>query len=520
MCSDDVQRGEVIMAIDQKQLTAKLKTMSPWVSIFLLSLVPIYYISKGLLYLHRLRPLWTLAFYSGIFALLALVNGDWFIGLIWVAVPVLAFRYLAKPLAKYKEKKMFRKTVIALMEETLWNPEEWKVKTFVKISDTPMSGVMRVDFTTPMGQPDEAVLKVLPIFSAGLQLQSIVPLPDENAFDGVVSVLMCRTSPLETVLDGSKAPVLHLGADVGDPFHWLPVGVDANGSAYEVPLFLQEGGAVRQLCAGMSGSGKSSIVRQQLVQAVLNPKIDVAITDGKGSEFGLFAPYVQSFTRNPNAKEFFAQLRWLEEERDRRAEILNHNKDVQTDRFSQSWNPIDDGNFLLWVWDELGVVFAGFSAQQKSEAQSRIYGLLSVGRSLGIGCILSSQTFKADILSTQIRDNCFDVSLGFKMNSMQEGSYIGFDLEDEVHPARIKGKILKSGKSATVGTFAMKGIDREAYGRSYFISDQQIKHALRDVEPVSPKTSVSPMEIEEEDDKVFQSELAELIEQARKEEKS
>lgn len=500
------------MTIDQKQLTAKLKTLPVWVSLFLLSLVPIYYLSRGLLWLHKVRPLWTLAFYSAIFALLSLVNGDWFISLIWVAVPVLAFRYLAKPLAKYREKRMFRKTVLALMEETLWNPEQFKAKTFVKISDTPMADVMRVDFTTPMGQPDESIMKVLPVFSAGLQLQSIVPLPDENAFDGVVSVLMCRTSPLETVLDGSKAPVLHLGANVADPFHWLPVGVDANGSAYEVPLFLQEGGAVRQLCAGMSGSGKSSIVRQQLVQAVLNPSIDVAITDGKGSEFGLFAPYVQSFTRNPNAKEFFAQLRWLEDERDRRANILSHNKDVQTDRFSQSWNPFDDGNFLLWVWDELGVVLAGLSPQQKTEAQTRLYGLLSVGRSLGIGCILSSQTFKADILSTQIRDNCFDVSLGFKMNGMQEGAYIGFGVEDEVNPARIKGKILKSGKSATVGTFAMKGIDRNAYGRSYFITDAQIKSALSVLEPVSPpQPSTSQMEIEENPVKHFEQELAELM---------
>lgn len=507
------------MAFDQQKFTAELQKQDGWVIALVALLIPVIWIAKGLFWLHKIRPLWTLAFYCGLFALIALTQGDWFISLLLVAVPVLAFKYLKNPLEDSRQRRIFKKTVLSIMEQTLW--KGYKVKTFVQISKTSMDGVSRVDFYTPQGEADEAVLKLMPIFSAGLNLATIVPLPDANAFDGVVSVLMCKVSPLETVLDSASAPVLHLGESVADPYHWLPVGVDANGSDYEIPLFLEEGGSVRQLCAGMSGSGKSSIVRQQLLQAVLNPHIDVAITDGKGSEFGLFAPYVQSFTANPTAKEFFAQLRWLEDEKDRRVKVLAENKENQADRFSQSWNPVDDGKLLLWVWDELGAVMGSFTPQQKSETQSRLYALLSVARSLGIGCILSSQTFKSEILSTQVRDNCFDTSLGYKMNSMQEGSYIGFDLEDEVHPARIKGKILKSGKSATVGTFALKGIDRNAYGRSYFITDNQIRHALRDLEPVAtPKTSVPSVEREEDPQLTYEEELAELIEQARKEEKS
>ncbi len=436
--------------------------------------------------LHIRYPLYLLTFYTVLLIWPAIENGQFGVALVLSIPTMLAWRFLREPLARFQYRRNYRNWIISVMEETLW--KEVKAKQFVKVSRTDMAGVMRVELSTPNGQDDDAVLKQLPKFRSALRLADTIVLADENPYDGVVSVLFCQVSPLETVLDGASAPVLHLSeAEKRNAFQWLPIGVDANGSPYEVPLFLEEGGSVRQLCAGMSGSGKSSIVRQQLLQAALNPNIDVAIFDGKGSEFGLFEPYVQSFGRD--TKDFWNQLRFLEAEVTRRGQVLNENKLTQTDRVSQSWNPTDDGNYLLWVWDEIGATMAGFDTKDRHEAMTKIYGILSVARSLGIGAILSSQTFKSDLLTTQIRDNCFDISLGFKMNSAQEASYIGFDPADEVTPANIKGKILKSGRSATVGTFAMKGIDRNAYGRSYFISDKQIKAALAAVPSSVPSTT-------------------------------
>lgn len=434
--------------------------------------------------LHVARPLWTASFYLGLIAFQFAKTGGYVHAIFTLAVIALLWKFLRIPLARRLRRRQYARWVHMIMAQTLWSDEDIKPQRFATITETPMAGVWKVDLETPLGQADEDIIKILPKFRAGLKLSDTILLADENPYDGVVSVLFCESNPLETVLDSAAAPVLHMApTEKNNPYHWLPIGVDAHGGDYEVPLFLEEGGSVRQLCAGMSGSGKSSIVRQQLLQGVLNPHIDVAIFDGKGSEFGLFEPYVQAFGRTPT--EFWKQLRYLEDEISRRGKVLNDNKMLQNDRVSQSWNPADDGNFLLWVWDEIGVTMAGFDNKQRFEAQTRLYGILSVARSLGVAAVLSSQTFKSDLLSTQIRDNCFDVSLGYKMNSNQEAAYIGFDVSDDISPANIRGKIMKSGKSATVGTFAMKGIDRDAFGRSYFITDKQIKAQLSSLEPIN-----------------------------------
>ena len=428
--------------------------------------------------LHVRYPLYLLTFYTVLIIWPAIQNGQYWVALVLSIPTMLAWRFLREPLARLQARRNYTAWVVEVMEETLW--KDVKAKKFVKVSRTPMPAVMKVELSTPVGQDDSAIIKLLPKFRSSLRLAETIILADESPYDGVVTVLFCQKSPLKNIPDGDSSPVLHLSeTEKRDPYLWLPVGVDATGGAYEVPLFLKEGGSVRQLCAGASGSGKSSIVRQQLLQAVLNPNIDVAIFDGKqGAEFFLFRDYVQQWGDNSNPKDFWESLRFIESEIKRRGGVLRENKLSQSDRTSSAWNSTDDGNFLLWVWDEIGATMSQFDTKEKHEAQQRLYGVLSVARSLGVGVIISSQTFKSDLLPTQIRDNCFDVSLGFKMNSAQEASYIGFDPADEISPASIQGNMLKSGTYDSVGTFAMKGIDRNAFGRSYYISDKHIRNAL------------------------------------------
>jgi hypothetical protein len=249
------------------------------------------------------------------------------------------------------------------------------------------------------------------------------------------------------------------------------------GSGFEFPLFLEEGGSVRQMCAGTSGSGKSSIFKQQLLQAILCPTIEVIVMDGKQTEFGLFEPYADKFGRS--VKDFWAQLNYLKSEVDRRGKVLNENKLSQEDRFSLSWNHIDDGPFILWFWDELGYVLNFMKGAEKQEAYEKLYAVLSVARSLGIGAVFSSQTFKTTILPSDVRDNCFDLTLGFKMTTLQEASYLGFEPGEEVNPSKIGGRMLKAGRWSLAGTFAARGLGN-AFGRSYYVSDKQLKHALKD----------------------------------------
>lgn len=376
---------------------------------------------------------------------------------------------------EYLRRKARRKT-LAIMTKSFYRPEDGlDASRFIKVKRTKMKGVFHLQLKTPLGRCDKDVMSLMPGIAAALRLQTILEV-DEDPRAGVVVVVLGLISPLDADLDGSQAQVLNLTPhQQQDPYLWLEVGVDASGRLFSLPLFLEETGSVRSLHAGNSGAGKSSIVRQQLLQASLNPYIDVAIVDGKGSEFGDFEEHSLIYAKN--RAEFFDVLRFLEDEVKRRGEVLNANKRQTWERFSNSWNNYDDGNFLLFVWDEIGIILGGLSAKETMEVQSRLYGVLSVARSLGIAAIFSSQTFRSDILDTKTRDNCFDLAIGFKTNSPQESNYLGFSLEEDIRPDKIKGKLLETGRTSSVGQFASRGI-RSAYGKSFFISDKEIRNKL------------------------------------------
>lgn len=402
---------------------------------------------------------------------------DHLVALLIAVATCSAILLLRKPMRNEYLRRKARRRTIRVMRKSFYRPEDdVDASRYIKVKNTPMKGVFRLNLKTPIGRSDKDVMSLMPDIEASLRVQKIIEV-DDDPRAGVVSVMLCFVSPLDADLDGSQAEVLNLTElDRNDPFHWLKVGVDATGNPFELPLFLEEGGSVRQLTSGMSGAGKSSIVRQQLLQATLNKHVDVVVVDGKGSEFADFEPHIEMYASTKAG--FFDVLRFLEAEVKRRGELLRHHKLTQQHRFSNSWNHHDDGNFLLWVWDELGVILAGLSTKEGIEVQSRLYGVLSVARSLGIATILSSQTFRADLLDTKTRDNCFDAVIGFRTNTPQESQYLGFSLEDDIRPDKIKGNYLKSGRTESVGQFATRGI-KNTYGKSYFISDEQIRNCLQ-----------------------------------------
>lgn len=377
---------------------------------------------------------------------------------------------------EYLRRRARRKT-LAVMRKSIYRHEDGiDASRFIKVKRTPMKGVFRLELKTPIGRSDKDVMALMPSIKSASKLQEILEL-DDDPRAGTVAVILGHISPLNADLDASQAQVLNLTpVERSDPYLWLEVGVDAAGRPFSLPLFLEEGGSVRSLHAGTSGAGKSSIVRQQLLQATLNPFIDVVIVDGKGSEFADFEPYTSMFARSRS--EFFEVLRFLEGEVKRRADELRENKLQAWERFSNSWNNTDDGNFLLFVWDEIGVILAGLPTREAIEVQQRLYGVFSVARSLGIAVILSSQTFRSDLLDTKTRDNCFDAAVGFKTNSPQESQYLGFSLDDDIRPDKITGKLMKSGRTSSVGQFAIRGLHK-TYGKSFYISDEQIRRELQ-----------------------------------------
>lgn len=433
-----------------------------------------------LLVKHWTHPLHAAAVWSAFILFLAATGSAswWFAGAL-LLLTAAGFYFFWNRWKGWNFRRTARRSVLSVMASTLWSAEDIAPARFLSMEFV-SAGVARVHLSTPLGFDDEAVIKTLPKFRAALNLKDTIVMPDDNAGDGSIVVLFCWVNPLETVLAPEDSHVLNLTeAERLDPWTWLTVGVDSSGAPFSLPLFLAESGSVRQMTAGASGSGKSSIVRQQLLQAVLCPSIDVVVLDGKGSEFGAYAPFVQKF--GTAEKDFWDQLRHLEQECVRRSEALQVNKLDGSERRSDAWNHFDDGAYLLWVWDELGAIMGRFDTGKRMEAMSRLYGVLSIARSLGIGVILSSQTFKADILSTQIRDNCFDLSIGFKMNSTQEAAYIGFESSDAIRPDLIRGRLERSGRSSSVGTFAAMGLGKPSYGKSFYLPTGAIRAALTSI---------------------------------------
>lgn len=450
------------------------------------------WIFRGFRRLHARFPLTLAGIWVGLLSLLIITRGienhAWTVvvlGLIPAGLYVaFVVRYGAKIRLKSQNKQWLRSAYIAFESTRLW--DDFDIRQWVEFEILGSSfDLVKAKVRTPSGRTDEDVIRVLPIIKSFLQLKEAIVLPDEDVNDGRVTILLGYVSPLEIDLPTAEAPVLHM--DCSDPLAWIPVGVSANGDPMEVPLFLKDQGSMRMLHSGASGSGKSSVITQQLLYAVKCPHIDVVVTDGKGgSEFGAFKDHVQSFAVDKAG--FFDQLRFLEAEVARRSKVLGENKTKNPERFSASWNHIDDGPYLFWVWDELGRIFAQVG-NDSHEVNTRIFGIVSVARSLGIAVAFSSQTFKASILPTETRDGAFNGAIGYKMNTARDAAMVGFEPEDAVSPVNIKGTMLKTGSLSSAGVFALRGIGHSRFGRSYYLTAPFIGAALQDLPPVTAATS-------------------------------
>lgn len=430
--------------------------------------------------LHRRFLLTMIGVWVGILSLLivspGLRNGEWttvLLGLMPVAAYVFVLVKFGRKMRNNRNRKKWIQLAYDAFASTgLWHPDT-KLKDVISFEFT-SKDLIRAFVRTPGGKTDEDVIRVLPVVKSYLRLVDAVVLTDENPGDGTATILLAYVSPLEMELQGSDAPVLHM--DCSDPLSWLPVGISANGDELELPLFLKDQGSMRMLHTGEAGSGKSSVVTQQILFATKNPHVDVFITDGKGgSEFGVFRDHVEHFATDK--KTFFEQLRMLEAEVAERSSRLEKNKNSQSNRFTNTWNHRDDGKYLLWVWDELGRIFS-LLGHDRGEVEDRIFGITSVARSLGIAVIFSSQTFKSDVLKTETRDATFNGAIGFKTNTARDAAFVGFDPSDAVNPVNIKGSMQKSGSMSSAGVFAVRGIDRSQFGRSYYLSTDLIRAEL------------------------------------------
>lgn len=354
----------------------------------------------------------------------------------------------------------------------------------LKVSSGAIDGVYQLDFLTPEGRTDDEVIKQMNATASSLKdVVRWMPFDADPRY-GRVSVVMAFTDPLEAHLDASAAPVLHLtDEEKRDPYHWLQIGIDSMGNPLRQPMFLKEGGAVRETSSGKSGTGKSSIFKQKLTKACVTPSIDVVLMDGKRSEFTVFAPYCLHY--GTTVADFWEQLRLLQDECIRRGNLLAENKEaslkgLKPPRQSDAWNDVDDGNFIAWFWDELYTVMASIKATALMEAVEKIGGIATIARSLGIHLHFSSQNFHGSLLPPKIRDAVFDLHNAFQSGSLEESQYVGFTPSSNVRPDLIRGQMTQAGNTTTVGQFATHGLGEPQYGKSFYITDEQINRVLGD----------------------------------------
>jgi hypothetical protein len=364
--------------------------------------------------------------------------------------------------------------------------------SYYEAKPTDEFGNQIVRFFTPTGHADSDFNGLIEVFTAQMGLISTESL-DDDPTNGYVDFLFVKVNPLEAHLARGTAPVLFLTEEQrNDPYYWLPVAINQRGQYMDIPLFLPDG-SVRGMHAGQSGTGKSGVFWQLILFALKNKFIDVWVSDGKGgAELSWAKPYAQKFASNAEGQ--FAILEALEAEVKRRAEIYAINMAKGVERHADSWNHIDDGNFLLWAWDEIAALISAMTILDPKRAKDfwpRLAGVLTVARSLGIGFIFSSQTFRNEVIPISITKTSFSYGLGYQLSDAFESGYLGFTSDMAATPDKLNGHMISTGDMrgtySSVGQFATRGIHK-GFGKSFYMKQSDLVNELNRAEKAGEVT--------------------------------
>ncbi|MEU1674834.1 FtsK/SpoIIIE domain-containing protein [Streptomyces roseifaciens] len=158
------------------------------------------------------------------------------------------------------------------------------------------------------------------------------------------------------------------------------------------------------LLAGTTRSGKGMGVANILAGAMLDPRVNIRLFDGKGTgEYVGIAPALATYVRR-NPARLLEFLRVLAAEMERRADILT---DLGLSKASEAL--LDKlGGIELVIVDELATYTAkkGLSAEYAEEITELLAQIAAVGAALGIVLVLATQVPESDIVPTRLRANC------------------------------------------------------------------------------------------------------------------
>ncbi|MGE3448699.1 MAG: FtsK/SpoIIIE domain-containing protein [Microbacteriaceae bacterium] len=205
-----------------------------------------------------------------------------------------------------------------------------------------------------------------------------------------------------------------------DDHDGLRVGVDAfNGRPLRWPL-----GHTHMLIAGVTGSGKSTVLRGLLSHAAARPDIVVVGIDLKAVELAPWAPRLSALAvEHPDAR---ALLHVVVDE-------LRGRRDVLRARRATSWDPAW-GPWIVVAVDELAEVLepASSSKAHKDLAVDCIASLVSIarlGRALGVLIVGATQRPDAETMTGQMRSQ-FDTIVGLRVRRPEDSRIIAAGAAD------------------------------------------------------------------------------------------
>jgi hypothetical protein len=349
----------------------------------------------------------------------------WRTELALLALPVVGWRLLARPLGPIAAAAVVGSTVAAVL---LWPPVRDRLvrwlraarlrRRFRRAWQDAALGRVRLGRLRPIPAGEAARIRIASGFSiedvgarrerlaASIGLRELrVVRHAQDASRGTVTFV--RRDPLaDTTLAWPHA-------DANGPLSlWepIPVGVDELGATVSIALPERN-----VLLGGEPGAGKSAALALLVASAALDPTTRLWLLDGKLVELSAWAPCAQQLA-GPDIDEAIDLLRTLRSEMETRYREL----------LARGARKITHGDGLslhLVVCDELAFYLTAEDRKQRAEFAELLRDLVARGRAAGVIVCAATQKPASDVVPSALRD-LFGFRLALRCNTPQASDTI------------------------------------------------------------------------------------------------
>jgi hypothetical protein len=252
----------------------------------------------------------------------------------------------------------------------------------------------RLEFTAPGAWSAEHYVLAAENLASALHARQVrVERDPANAARGVAWIVV------DDVLDAELGPPPWQGEEAS---LWEPIeiGIDENGE----PVTITELPYETMLVGGVKGSGKSAFLHMLIARAAADPNCTLWVADGKGLDFGPWAPRCRRFVKGGDTdamRDLLADVAaWMEQ---RRGELEAAGREKALPGDPTGLLIVDE----VTVWD---------MSSRKEPMRENLMHAVQRGRAHGLGTVVATQRPEAGqdgALPSLIRDN-LDLKVAFR----------------------------------------------------------------------------------------------------------